>query len=199
MGRFRLRYLDHEVPVRSGSFVIGRLPECDLRLGGTHVSRRHARLLADGDAIAVEDLGSRNGVLVNGRPIEGRVKVSHGDVIGIGLDTLTIVDDTLTPPSRQVITVRPPPLIPAGESDVEDANAITMQVRIEALTKREREVFDLMAQGLTHREIAERLFVSVKTIETHRTRIGEKLGCRNLREIMHSAMVGGLLRSRVGS
>jgi two-component system response regulator NreC len=65
------------------------------------------------------------------------------------------------------------------------------------LSKREREVFELMAVGDTHREIAQKLFVSVKTVETHRTRIGEKLGCRNLREIMHCAFVGGFLRNRL--
>lgn len=198
MSRFRLQYLDHEVAVTPGGFVIGRLPECDFTLGGTHISRRHALLRADANSMTIEDLDSRNGVLVNGQPITGRTTLAHGDVVRIGLDAMVVIDDAVAPPSRSNTTLRPPPLIADSESDVEDANAVTKLVRLDTLTKREREVFDLMAQGYTHREIAKRLFVSVKTIETHRTRIGEKLGCRNLREIMHSAMVGGMLRTRTG-
>jgi DNA-binding CsgD family transcriptional regulator len=198
MSRFRLQYLDHEVPVPPGEFLIGRLPECDFKLSGTHVSRKHALLRADDHGITVEDLGSRNGIRVNGEEIIGRFPLVHGDVVQIGLDPIVIVDEELAPASQSVITVRPPAICPDSDSDVADMNAVTNQVRMDALSKREREVFDLMAQGYTHREIAKKLFVSVKTLETHRTRIGEKLGCRNLREIMHSAMVGGMLRSRDG-
>ncbi len=197
MGRYRIRYREHEIAIPLGGFVIGRLPECDFRLSGAHVSRRHACICVEDNALVLEDLGSRNGVLLNGQPIHGAVRVAHGDVINIGLDVITIVDELVEPPTKIVITDLPPPSEDCEiGSDVDEAHAITAMVRLEALSKREREVFDLMAQGLTHREIAAKLFVSVKTVETHRTHIGEKLGCRNLREIMHVAFVGGALRAR---
>ena len=53
----------------------------------------------------------------------------------------------------------------------------------QALTRREREVVDLVVDGLTNPEIAGRLFVSQKTVETHMTNILRKLGISSRREI----------------
>jgi pSer/pThr/pTyr-binding forkhead associated (FHA) protein len=66
-----------------GSVVIGRTPECDVILYDSGVSRRHARIFVDGDAIAIEDLGSSNGTLVNGAKVEKR-PLKDGDAITLG-------------------------------------------------------------------------------------------------------------------
>lgn len=55
---------------------------------------------------------------------------------------------------------------------------------IEGLTKREIEVLEQIAQGLSTREAAERLFISVKTVETHKAHILDKLGLRNTAEMI---------------
>jgi DNA-binding NarL/FixJ family response regulator len=47
------------------------------------------------------------------------------------------------------------------------------------LISREREIADLVADGRTNREIADRLFLSEKTIETHLSRVFDKLGVRS--------------------
>lgn len=59
---------------------------------------------------------------------------------------------------------------------------------IACLSDRERQVFELIGHGLGTREIAERLFVSVKTVETHQSRIREKLGLRHGREVARLAV-----------
>lgn len=61
------------------------------------------------------------------------------------------------------------------------------------LTAREREVFHLIAEGLTTKEIARRLDISVKTAENHRGRVLEKLGVRNTAELVRYALRKGLL------
>jgi DNA-binding NarL/FixJ family response regulator len=61
------------------------------------------------------------------------------------------------------------------------------------LTAREREVFHLVVQGRTTKEVAHSLGISVKTAENHRTRILEKLGLHNAAELVLYASRKGLL------
>jgi DNA-binding NarL/FixJ family response regulator len=56
-----------------------------------------------------------------------------------------------------------------------------------SLSNREMEVFQHIGQGLPVREIAERLFVSVKTVETHREHVKRKLGLKNSVELVRYA------------
>lgn len=61
------------------------------------------------------------------------------------------------------------------------------------LTAREREVFHLLAEGLTTKEIARQLDISTKTAENHRARVLAKLGARNTAELVRYALRKGLL------
>lgn len=88
--RFRLRYLKHDLELSPGIFVIGRSAECQLSLDDPLVSRRHALLHVGEDEVFIEDAGSRNGVLVAGKKIEGRVRIGDGDHITIGAQDMTL-------------------------------------------------------------------------------------------------------------
>ena len=63
----------------------------------------------------------------------------------------------------------------------------------ERLTDREREILQLVAEGRANREIADELFISVKTVLRHRTNIMEKLGFHNRTELIKYAMSKGLI------
>lgn len=63
----------------------------------------------------------------------------------------------------------------------------------EALSDREYEVMRMIASGKTVREIAEELFLSIKTISTYRSRILEKMGMKNNTELVHYALKNRLL------
>ncbi len=63
--------------------VIGRLPECDVHVEDTQVSRRHAEIRADAGGYVLVDLGSLNGTLVNGMPVTEHLLVD-GDEIKLG-------------------------------------------------------------------------------------------------------------------
>jgi predicted component of type VI protein secretion system len=89
--RFRLRYLHHDLELSEGEFAIGRSADCQLSLDDPLVSRRHALLLVSRDGVTVEDLGSRNGVLVNGLRVVDRTPLSPGDRILIGSQELTLL------------------------------------------------------------------------------------------------------------
>lgn len=64
--------------------TIGRREDCDLRIPVSEVSRKHCRIIKDGDAVRVEDLGSSNGTFHNGQRIQGSVNVDPGDSVQVG-------------------------------------------------------------------------------------------------------------------
>ena len=61
------------------------------------------------------------------------------------------------------------------------------------LSEREREVLTLLARGYSNREIAGDLSLSVKTVETYKVRVGEKLGLRSRAEMVQYALRQGWL------
>src|SRR5207237_3423088 len=63
--------------------VIGRREDCDLRIPLTDVSRKHARLVRDGDTLRLEDLGSSNGTYLNGQRVQEAILIA-GDSVQIG-------------------------------------------------------------------------------------------------------------------
>ena len=62
-----------------------------------------------------------------------------------------------------------------------------------ALSPRERQVLELLAHGHTNREVADRLSLSVKTVETHRARLSDKLGLHSRADLVRLAIDLGLL------
>ncbi len=68
--------------------VLGRSRECDVVVEDPNVSRRHAEVRRSGDGWVLVDLGSTNGVKVNGRRV-GEAALSPGDEITLGLATLS--------------------------------------------------------------------------------------------------------------
>lgn len=66
--------------------------------------------------------------------------------------------------------------------------------RAPALSQRERQVLEMLARGHTNREIADRLSLSTKTVETHRSRLGDKLGLHTRAELVRLAHDLGLIR-----
>ena len=68
----------------SENVIVGRAAEVDLILSHPEVSRRHCRILREGESWFVEDLGSQRGTAVNGNRISGRTALRPGDQIQVG-------------------------------------------------------------------------------------------------------------------
>ena len=78
----------------------------------------------------------------------------------------------------------PPAIITQMISSISPAEPESGQpLPLEELSKREREVADLVAQGLSNQEIADKLFISVRTVKAHLTSIFSKTGCRDRLEL----------------
>jgi predicted component of type VI protein secretion system len=104
--------------------LIGRHDECDVRINSPKVSRRHCCLAMAYDRVLIRDLGSRNGVRVNGREID-ESRLYEGDELAIGpiLFRLEALDDNPetigAPASRRAPS---PPQPPAAAIPVPPSN-----------------------------------------------------------------------------
>ncbi len=65
----------------------------------------------------------------------------------------------------------------------------------DGLTEREKQILTLVAEGASNQDIAERLFISVKTVQTHRAHIMEKLGLHDRTQLVRYAIRKGLIEA----
>jgi DNA-binding NarL/FixJ family response regulator len=80
-----------------------------------------------------------------------------------------------------------------------DEKTLDDRARFEKLTERERDVLQLVAHGYTAPEIGEKLFISPKTVDTYKQRIGEKLGLTHRSDYVQFALKLGLLKFQAGA
>ncbi|MBI4581324.1 MAG: FHA domain-containing protein [Planctomycetes bacterium] len=92
-----------EFPIQPGKTVIGRKEECDLRIPLGEVSRQHAVMMVDEEAVTLRDLGSSNGTYVNNRRITEQ-ELDPGDHIVIGPVVFTVQIDGVPKEVRPVQT-----------------------------------------------------------------------------------------------
>ena len=88
-GTARLRIDGRSELLGSGGATIGRSRDADIVLEDVNVSRKHAEVRPSGGSWIVRDLGSTNGVKVNGRRIQGPQSLKRGDVIELGTSRAT--------------------------------------------------------------------------------------------------------------
>ena len=87
----RLLWGTREIPLGPGEHVIGRAPDCAVRLDTPRASRHQARIVVGEGRAELEDLGSKNGTYLGARRIDGAVKLGDGDQISIGTAVLIVL------------------------------------------------------------------------------------------------------------
>lgn len=158
--------------LKGDSVTIGRDPGNDVvLLGDPKVSRSHAEFHQRGGQWILQDLGSSNGTKVNQRRIQEH-PLRDGDRIQLGATTIVYLAD-------------------------EDANATEAETgaldKKPDLSARELQILALIAQGLTDKEIGERLFISASTVRSHLDRISDKTGLRRRAELTRLAFQIGVV------
>ena len=73
-----------EITLKTGISIIGRRPECDVRIPQLSISRNHCRIVHRQNKTIVQDLGSTNGTYVNTERISEAVAIDPGDVLSVG-------------------------------------------------------------------------------------------------------------------
>jgi DNA-binding NarL/FixJ family response regulator len=123
-------------------------------------------------------------------------EVAPSDCISVGVDAAMLLDnvnrETFLVVVRRVMDGLGP--VVAGFPSVGES-LVAAQVDegpVSLLTPREREMLYLIGQGLSNREIAETLVLSVKTVEAHRANLSRKLNVRSRAGLMRLALTGSL-------
>src|SRR5687767_11833452 len=119
--------------------VIGRREDCDLRIPLGDVSRKHCRLILDGENIKVEDLGSSNGTYRNGERVQ-QTELTPGDTLQIGPVVFVLqvdgtpADEDLTPVTVQSAADATRAGAPAATGEGEDAEVVDLESEDDATT-----------------------------------------------------------------
>ena len=79
------------------------------------------------------------------------------------------------------------------EAHSRDLQGQKVEDRYDLLTERERQLYHMLAEGQSNKEIASRLSLSLHTVETHRTRIMEKMGVHSIAELVLGAVRRGIV------
>ncbi len=85
---YALVWGEREIALAEGTYVLGRDPDADIPVDHASVSRHHARIVIDGTAARLEDLGSKNGTFLRNHRLEGSHPLRDGDSIRLGLVAL---------------------------------------------------------------------------------------------------------------
>ena len=81
---YRLFWRSREMALEEGQNVLGREPDVGIFIDHSSVSRRHARIQIQGENAVIEDLGSKNGTLVNGERVDSVSNLADGDKLRLG-------------------------------------------------------------------------------------------------------------------
>jgi DNA-binding winged helix-turn-helix (wHTH) protein len=102
----KLLWESREIELPAGETVFGR-DRSVVWIDDPSVSRRHARIRVEGDRATVRDLGSKNGTLVNGEPVDGDRALADGDEVQIGRARMTFHVLTRTGSTQTASSLHP--------------------------------------------------------------------------------------------
>ena len=108
------------IVVTKPQYVVGRNEKCQLRLNHEAISRQHCAFLLSENKVALRDLGSRNGTLVNGEKIRKQVELQTGDEVQFGPLSFSVElvgKDGKTIPPADAAAAKSEPAASASSSD----------------------------------------------------------------------------------
>jgi hypothetical protein len=96
------------IPLDDGEHVIGRDPTASIHLDRSEISRRHARIVIRGGTVTIEDLGSKNGTVVNDALVDGCAPLKDGDHIRLGAAVIVFHSSTSGMSTETIAPTRKP-------------------------------------------------------------------------------------------
>jgi DNA-binding winged helix-turn-helix (wHTH) protein len=87
-GAFRVIVGERDILLAAGANIIGRAPDAAVFVDDAGVSRHHARIIVDNQGVRLEDLGSKNGTILDGHRVERPTPLADGALIVVGATAL---------------------------------------------------------------------------------------------------------------
>lgn len=212
MNRIRMAFVDdHEVVINGLKAMFANFSEIDVLFAANNATSLFAQLqVSQPDVILLDiQLPETNGVEI--------CKQLHREYPHIKVVAFSSFDDThyikqiirngasgylLKNADQQTILTAIKTVLNGGEYIDESLKKILIQESISGqrrslfdipLTKREKEILQLIANGLSNQEIADKLFISLRTVETHRFNLTQKLDVKNAAGLVKEAIKRGLI------
>ncbi|HEY1022257.1 MAG TPA: response regulator transcription factor [Flavisolibacter sp.] len=212
MNRIRMAFVDdHEVVINGLKAMFANFSEIDVLFAANNATSLFAQLQdSQPDVILLDiQLPETNGVEI--------CKQLHREYPHIKVVAFSSFDDThyikqiirngasgylLKNADQQTILTAIKTVLNGGEYIDESLKKILIQESISGqrrslfdipLTKREKEILQLIANGLSNQEIADKLFISLRTVETHRFNLTQKLDVKNAAGLVKEAIKRGLI------
>lgn len=89
-------------PLDQNELIVGRDPACDVSVIDAEVSRKHARLIWQGEGFTLEDLGSTNGTFVNSKRISTPHLLRVGDTVAFGENVALLYEEVYDPDATMI-------------------------------------------------------------------------------------------------
>lgn len=157
--------------------TIGRREDNAYVLPDPRVSRVHAKITKEAGSVIITDLGSSGGTRVNEDEVSGSSVINHGDTVSFGPVTATFEDPAQAATGEEETQVFEVPQVETGPH----------------LSPRQQQVLELMAEGMTNKEIGNELGVTERTVKAYAQELYDKLGVRNRAGAVAEAAKVGLL------
>lgn len=170
---------DRIVELHQDSIILGRRPSCGICLPDDWVSREHAAITKHESDYRIRDLGSRNGTVLNGQPLQGNQPLATDSEIQIGPFSLRVY--------LQVSSA----ICSFNGSDEETVSARRIDVpayhanpNMAKLTPAQQRVYSLLLEGHLEKEVAAALGISIHTVHWHAKSIYSALAVSTRAELI---------------
>lgn len=125
------------ISLDGGVTIVGRRPDCDIRIPLSYVSRKHCRFIRKEDQTLVQDLGSANGTFLNSERIM-EATIGPGDKVGVGSITFTVQIDGQP---AEIVPPKPPANAEKNETQPMESSSIAQANIGETATIQEESPF----------------------------------------------------------
>jgi len=158
------------------SYRLGRSSRCEFVVEELSVSRVHAEVMVDGDAMCVKDLDSRNGTFVDGKRVNDAT-LRPGQTVSFGAALFHVVGNLQWPSDNDMSAISTHIMRGNGRPQLGPEP-------VRPLTDAQHRVLELLLIGFSDKQVVKKLHISIHTVRNHIKRIHRRFGVVSRAELL---------------